>query len=255
MYSDLKGKVFIVTGATQGIGRAIAIRLGKEKCNVVVNYHKEENESSANEVVSAIEELGGQAVACHGDVEKVDTAKKLVNTAVTHFGTLYGIVNNAGIQSEYSSESLPVDEWDRIININLRGAFLGCQETIKYLLEHNIKGSIVNISSVHQRISKPKFVHYAASKGGIKMMTETLAREYANKGIRINTVAPGAIATPMNAELFEDPVTAKEIMDKIPCGIVGNTEEIAAPVAWLLSQEASYVTGVTILVDGGMALY
>ncbi|WP_313894029.1 SDR family oxidoreductase [Psychrobacillus sp.] len=255
MYNDLKDKVFIVTGATQGIGRAIAIRLGKEKCKVVVDYHDESNESLANEVVSAIKEIGGQAVACRGDVSEVDTVKKLVDVAVSHFGTLHGIVNNAGIQSEYSSESLPVDEWDRIMNINLRGAFLGCQETIKYLLKHNIKGSIVNISSVHQRISKPNFVHYAASKGGIKMMTETLAREYASKGIRINSVAPDAIATPMNAEFFEDPVITKEIIDKIPCGVVGNSEEIAAPVAWLLSQEASYVAGATLFVDGGMVLY
>ncbi|MFE7083584.1 glucose 1-dehydrogenase [Priestia megaterium] len=255
MYEDLKDKVFIVTGASQGIGRAIAIRLGKEKCKVIVNYANENTKTLADEVVATVEEAGGQAVTCQGDVSKVDTAKKLVDTAISHFGTLHGIVNNAGVQSEYPSEILPINEWDRIIDINLRGVFLGCQEAIKYLLKHNIEGSIVNITSVHQKISRPNYVHYASSKGGLKMLTETLAREYANKGIRVNSVAPGAIETPINEEFLNDPITTKEIINKIPKRKIGTPEEIAAPVTWLLSQEASYVTGATIYADGGMVLY
>ncbi|OZB92120.1 glucose 1-dehydrogenase [Paenibacillus sp. XY044] len=255
MFNDLQGKVFIVTGAAQGIGRGIALRLGKEKCKVVINFASDRSKRLAEEAIALIKAAGGQAVACQGDVGKVDTAKKLVDTAIAHFGTLHGIVNNAGVQSEYPSESLPVDEWNRIMDINLRGTFLGCQETINYLLKHDIKGSIVNVSSVHQQIPKPHYVHYASSKGGLKLLTETLAREYADKGIRINTVAPGAIDTPMNEKLFSDPATTQAIINKIPSRQVGTPEQVAAPVAWLLSDEASYVTGTTLFADGGMVLY
>jgi glucose 1-dehydrogenase len=255
MFDDLQGKVFIVTGAAQGIGRGIALRLGKEKCKVVVNFASDSSQGFAEEAVALIKAAGGEAVACQGDVGKVDTAKKLVDTAIAHFGTLHGIVNNAGVQSEYPSECLPIEEWDRVMEINLRGTFLGCQATINYLLKHGICGSIVNVSSVHQQIPKPHYVHYASSKGGLKLMTETLAREYADRGIRINAVAPGAIDTPMNEKLLSDPVIAQEIKGKIPSRQVGKPEQVAAPVVWLLSEESSYVTGTTIFADGGMILY
>ncbi|MNP51377.1 Glucose 1-dehydrogenase 1 [compost metagenome] len=141
------------------------------------------------------------------------------------------------------------------MDVNLRGTFLGCQETIKYLLKKDMQGSIVNVSSVHQQIPKPQYVHYASSKGGLKLLTESLAREYADRGIRINAVAPGAIDTPMNGKLLSDPQITEQILNKIPSRQIGTPEQIAAPVAWLLSQEASYVTGVTIFADGGMVLY
>ncbi|WP_339320267.1 glucose 1-dehydrogenase [Paenibacillus sp. FSL R10-2734] len=255
MFDDLLGKVFIVTGAAQGIGRGIALRLGQEKCKVVINFASDRSKVLAEEASALIEASGGQAVACQGDVGQVDTAKKLVDVAVGHFGTLHGIVNNAGVQSEYPSEKLPVDEWNRIMDVNLRGTFLGCQETIKYLLKKDMQGSIVNVSSVHQQIPKPQYVHYASSKGGLKLLTESLAREYADRGIRINAVAPGAIDTPMNGKLLSDPQITAQILNKIPSRQIGTPEQIAAPVAWLLSQEASYVTGVTIFADGGMVLY
>lgn len=150
---------------------------------------------------------------------------------------------------------MPLEDWNKVINTNLTGAFLGSREAIKYFVEHDIKGSIINMSSVHEKIPWPLFVHYAASKGGVKLMTETLAMEYAPKGIRVNNIGPGAINTPINAEKFADPKKRADVESMIPMGYIGKPEEIAAVATWLASSEASYVTGITLFADGGMTLY
>ncbi|EEK44048.1 Glucose 1-dehydrogenase 2 [Bacillus cereus m1293] len=182
MYTDLKGKVVVITGAAKGLGRAMAVRFGEEQAKVVVNYRSDESE--AKELVDEIKKVGGEAIAIKGDVTVESDVINLVQSAVKEFGTLDVMINNAGIENPVPSHEMPLRDWNRVINTNLTGAFLGSREAIKYFVENDIKGSVINMSSVHEQIPWPLFVHYAASKGGIKLMTETLALEYAPKGIQ-----------------------------------------------------------------------
>jgi glucose 1-dehydrogenase len=253
MYPDLKGKVVVITGASKGIGRAMAIRFGQEQAKVVINYRSSEEE--ALEVMKEVKQAGGDAIIVRGDVTKEEDVKHLVRSAIDHYGTLDVMINNAGIENPVPSHELSLSDWNKVINTNLTGAFLGSREAIKYFVENNIKGNVINMSSVHEMIPWPLFVHYAASKGGIKLMTETLALEYAPKGIRVNNIGPGAIDTPINAEKFSDPEIRKDVESMIPMGYIGRPEEIAAVAAWLASSESSYVTGITLFADGGMTKY
>ncbi|MGK4116414.1 SDR family oxidoreductase [Lysinibacillus capsici] len=253
MYSDLEGKVIVITGASTGLGKAMALRFGEEKAKVIVNFRSDENE--ANAVVEGVKKAGGDGIAVKGDVTIEEDVINLVQTAVNKFGTLDVMINNAGIENPVASHEMPLSDWNRVINTNLTGAFLGSREAIKYFVENDIKGSVINMSSVHEMIPWPLFVHYAASKGGIKLMTQTLALEYAPKGIRINNIGPGAINTPINAEKFADPAKRADVESMVPMGYIGKPEEIAAVAAWLASSQASYVTGITLFADGGMTLY
>lgn len=253
MYPDLEGKVVVITGASTGLGKAMALRFGKEKAKVVINYFKDGPE--VEEIISQIKNLGGDAIALQGDVTQEQDVKNLINEAVSHFGRLDIMINNAGVENEVPSEELSLKDWNRVIATNLTGAFLGCREAIDYMIEHDVKGSIINMSSVHEMIPWPHFVHYAASKGGIKLMSETLALEFAPKGIRVNSIGPGAIDTPINAEKFSDPKLKAGVEELIPIGYIGKPEQIAAVAAWLSSDEASYVTGITLFADGGMTKY
>ncbi|QCT00897.1 glucose 1-dehydrogenase [Paenibacillus algicola] len=253
MYGDLQGKTVIVTGASSGIGKAIALRFGKEKANVVMTYNS--NPDPMEEMIAEIKETGGQAVAVQANVSQEEDIRKLISTAHEHFGALHVMVNNAGIENEVPSEKLSLDDWKKVIDVNLTGAFLGSREAISYMLEHGIEGSVINMSSVHEVIPWPHFVHYAASKGGVKLMTETLALEFAPKGIRVNNIGPGAIYTPINQEKFDDPESRKSVEAMIPMGYIGKPEQIASVAAWLASSESSYVTGITLFADGGMTKY
>ncbi|MDF9592406.1 SDR family NAD(P)-dependent oxidoreductase, partial [Bacillus tropicus] len=216
MYTDLKGKVVVITGAAKGLGRAMAVRFGEEQAKVVVNYRSDESE--AKELVDEIKKVGGEAIAIKGDVTVESDVIDLVQSAVKEFGTLDVMINNAGIENPVPSHEMPLRDWNRVINTNLTGAFLGSREAIKYFVENDIKGSVINMSSVHEQIPWPLFVHYAASKGGIKLMTETLALEYAPKGIRVNNIGPGAINTPINAEKFADPEKRADVESMVPMG-------------------------------------
>jgi glucose 1-dehydrogenase len=253
MYPDLKGKVVVITGASTGLGRAMAVRFGQEQAKVVINYFS--NKEEALEVQKEVEQAGGQAIIVQGDVTKEKDVINLVQTAIQHFGTLDVMINNAGIENPVPSHELTLENWKKVIDTNLTGAFLGSREAIKYFVENNIKGNVINMSSVHEMIPWPLFVHYAASKGGIKLMTETLALEYAPKGIRVNNIGPGAMDTPINAEKFSDPEIRKDVESMIPMGYIGKPQEVAAAAAWLASSESSYVTGITLFVDGGMTKY
>ena len=252
MYNSLKGKVAIVTGGSMGIGEAIVRRYAEEGMRVVINYRSHPEE--ATKIADAIKQAGGEAITVQGDVSKEDDMINLVKQAVEHFGQLDVFVNNAGVEMPSPSQ-MSLEDWQKVIDVNLTGAFLGAREALKYFVEHNVKGNIINMSSVHEIIPWPTFVHYAASKGGVKLMTQTLAMEYAPKGIRINAIGPGAINTPINAEKFEDPKQRADVESMIPMGNIGKPEEISAVAAWLASDEASYVTGITLFADGGMTLY
>jgi glucose 1-dehydrogenase len=254
MYPELEDKVVVITGASTGLGKAMAIRFGREKSKIVINYFKK-NDPAVDGIIQQIKELGGDAIAVQGDVTKEQDVKKLVQEAVSQFGRLDVMINNAGMENEVPSEDLTLDDWNKVIATNLTGAFLGCREAIDYMIANDIKGSVINMSSVHEMIPWPHFVHYAASKGGIKLMSETLALEFAPKGIRVNSIGPGAIDTPINAEKFADPKLKAGVEELIPMGYIGKPEQIAAVAAWLASDESSYVTGITLFADGGMTKY
>ncbi|AEN91285.1 glucose-1-dehydrogenase [Priestia megaterium] len=253
MYKDLEGKVVVITGSSTGLGKAMAIRFATEKAKVVVNYRSKEDE--ANSVLEEIKKVGGEAIAVKGDVTVESDVINLVQSAIKEFGKLDVMINNAGLENPVSSHEMSLSDWNKVIDTNLTGAFLGSREAIKYFVENDIKGTVINMSSVHEKIPWPLFVHYAASKGGMKLMTETLALEYAPKGIRVNNIGPGAINTPINAEKFADPEQRADVESMIPMGYIGEPEEIAAVAAWLASSEASYVTGITLFADGGMTQY
>ncbi|MCM3150584.1 MULTISPECIES: glucose 1-dehydrogenase [Priestia] len=253
MYKDLEGKVVVITGSSTGLGKSMAIRFATEKAKVVVNYRSKEEE--ANSVLEEIKKVGGEAIAVKGDVTVESDVINLVQSAIKEFGKLDIMINNAGLENPVSSHEMSLSDWNKVIDTNLTGAFLGSREAIKYFVENDIKGTVINMSSVHEKIPWPLFVHYAASKGGMKLMTETLALEYAPKGIRVNNIGPGAINTPINAEKFADPEQRADVESMIPMGYIGEPEEIAAVAAWLASSEASYVTGITLFADGGMTQY
>ena len=253
MYKDLEGKVVVITGSSTGLGKAMAIRFATEKAKVVVNYRSKEEE--ANSVLEEIKKVGGEAIAVKGDVTVESDVINLVQSAIKEFGKFDVMINNAGLENPVSSHEMSLSDWNKVIDTNLTGAFLGSREAIKYFVENDIKGTVINMSSVHEKIPWPLFVHYAASKGGMKLMTETLALEYAPKGIRVNNIGPGAINTPINAEKFADPEQRADVESMIPMGYIGEPEEIAAVAAWLASSEASYVTGITLFADGGMTQY
>ncbi|GAB1805117.1 glucose 1-dehydrogenase [Priestia megaterium] len=253
MYKDLEGKVVVITGSSTGLGKSMAIRFATEKAKVVVNYRSKEDE--ANSVLEEIKKVGGEAIAVKGDVTVESDVINLVQSAIKEFGKLDVMINNAGMENPVSSHEMSLSDWNKVIDTNLTGAFLGSREAIKYFVENDIKGTVINMSSVHEKIPWPLFVHYAASKGGMKLMTETLALEYAPKGIRVNNIGPGAINTPINAEKFADPEQRADVESMIPMGYIGEPEEIAAVAAWLASSEASYVTGITLFADGGMTQY
>ncbi|MDO7908715.1 glucose-1-dehydrogenase [Paenibacillus sp. JX-17] len=253
MYTDLQGQTVVITGAATGLGQAMALRFGQEQAHVVINYYGDDQD--VEPLIKEIEACGGQAIGVQGDVSKEADVKKLVQAAHEHFGSLDVMINNAGIENEVPSEDLSLADWKRVIDVNLTGAFLGCREAVDYMLEHEIKGRIINISSVHEIIPWPHFLHYAASKGGVKMMTETLALEFAPKRIRVNSIAPGAINTPINAVKFADSKLRAGVEALVPLGYIGKPEEIAAAAVWLASSESSYVTGITLFADGGMTKY
>ena len=242
----------LVTGAATGIGRATAKRLAAEGASVVVNYIGDP--ADADQVVAEIEDAGGRAVAVEADVSDEAQVGRMFSRAREEMGApLDLLVNNAGVESPHPVEEMPLEEWERVIGVNLTGPFLCSREFVR---AQPPRGSvIVNVSSVHEVIPWRSFSHYCASKGGLKLFGQTIAHELAPRGIRVVMVAPGAILTPINRELVQDPEKRREQEDQVPWGRLGEPEEIAAAIAWLASGEAEYVTGTTLFVDGGMTLY
>jgi len=258
----LNGKIAVITGASSGIGQAIAVRLAREGCNVVINYRKdlegaEETEAQAlNQACDlASKECGVETLTIQGDVSQEADILNLVKAAVERFGRLDIWINNAGIQIEQPSHEVTAEQLDRVLNVNLRGAYLSAREAIKQFLAQNSPGVIINISSVHEIIPRPQYVSYSMSKGAMGNMTRTLALEYAHTGIRVNGIAPGATVTPINQAWTEDTQKQAEVEKHIPMQRAGTPEEMAAAVAFLASDEAAYITGQTLYIDGGLTLY
>jgi len=250
---SLHGRRALVTGAATGIGRATAKRLAQEGATVVVNHIAGD---PAGEAVGEIREAGGQAIAIEADVSRENQVAGLFEQASRELGGPVNLlVNNAGVEAPFDLQDMPLEEWNRVLSINLTGPFLCSREMVRGLLAAKEPGTIVNVSSVHEVIPWPKFSHYCASKGGLKLFSQSIARELAPHRIRVALVAPGAVLTPINQDLIDHPEKRSEVEEQIPWGRFGEPEEIAAAIAWLAGPEADYVVGATLFVDGGMTLY
>jgi glucose 1-dehydrogenase len=252
----LEGRRAIVTGGNTGIGKATSQRLAREGASVCVNYFGEPAAEDARQLAAELEGSGApRAVAIEADVGREDQVVALVAQASDQLGGLDLLVNNAGIEKKIPLLEMTEKDWSAVIQTNLTGTFLCLREAAKVMVASGRPGTIVNMSSVHEFIPWPGFAHYCASKGGIKLLMETAARELAPQQIRVLNVAPGAIVTPINQFVLDDPAQKRQVESEIPLGHMGQPENIAAAVAWAASEEASYVTGTTIVVDGGMSLY
>lgn len=246
----LLGKKALVTGSSQGIGQAIGIRLAEEGADVVIDYvtHPEMAEETAQSVLR----LGRKAVVIRGDLSKVAGAQQLVHQSVEALGGLDILVNNAGIERHASFWEVTEADYDLVLNINLKGAFFATQAFVRHRLETKQPGKVINVSSVHEELPFPHFTSYCASKGGLKMMMRNLAIELAPLGITVNNIAPGAIETPINTKLLNDPEKLKALLEHIPLARLGRSNDVAGVAAFLASADANYITGATIVVDGGL---
>ncbi|HEY0256069.1 MAG TPA: glucose 1-dehydrogenase [Candidatus Methylacidiphilales bacterium] len=246
----LSGKVALVTGSSQGIGQAIAIRLAEEGVDVVVNYHSHPEQAEA--VKTQIESLGRRAIAIGADLGSFADVNKLINDSIAGLGQLDILVNNAGVEKNAPFWEVTEAAYDFVLNTNLKGAFFATQGFVKHLQSRKAPGKVINISSVHEDLPFPHFTAYCASKGGLKMMTRNLSIELAPFGITINNVAPGAIETPINTALLNDPVKLGALLQNIPLNRLGKPGDVSSAVAFLASSEADYITGTTLVVDGGL---
>ncbi len=247
---SLQGKVVLVTGASTGIGKAIALEAARQGARVSVNYIGER--SPADAVVQEIEQGGGQALAVLADVSQSDQVNRMVQATVDRFGRLDVLVNNAGVEKQAPFLEKSEDEWDRVIAVDLKGPFLCAQAAARVMVKQQIAGTVINISSVHEDLAFPGYVAYCAAKGGLRMLCRDLALELAPYHINVVNVAPGAIATPINRETLQDPAKLAALEREIPLGRIGEPEEVAKLVAYLASDEASYITGTTVTIDGGL---
>lgn len=256
----LKGQTVIITGANSGIGEGVAKAMGKEGANVVVNYVSRPEDADA--VVKEIQANGGDAIAIKADVSKESEVESMFGQAIKHYGTIDILVNNAGIQRDAALVDMTLDQWQMVIDVNLTGLFLCARAAVKEFLKRGIvaerskaAGKIICMSSVHQVIPWAGHVNYAASKGGVDLLMKSMTQELASKKIRINSIGPGAIQTPINQEVWSDETGLKNLMKLIPYGRIGQPEDVAKAAVWLASDESDYINGTTIFVDGGMLLY
>ncbi len=246
----LEGRVAIVTGAGSGIGQAIAERLGKEGAKVIVDYVGSADGAKRTERV--IEQSGGKAEIVPSDVTSADANRSLVDQAWTKYGSADILVNNAGVEKKADFWDVTETDYDKVMAVNLRGPFFLSQAFVRRLKDAKKPGRIINISSVHEDMVFPGFASYCCSKGGLRMLMRDLAMELGPLGITVNNVAPGAIATPINKSLLENKTQLDALLRNIPLGRMGQPEDVSGLVAFLASDEASYITGSTFVVDGGL---
>jgi glucose 1-dehydrogenase len=256
----LKGKGVLITGGTSGIGQAIAVRFAEYGANVAINYLRRpeeasETEQQVNACVTQVRQEGVRDVLVQGDVSREEDVVGMVGDAVSELGGLDVLINNAGIQISRHSDELSSEDFDKVLAVNIRGAFLCAREAIRHFLSEGKPGVVINVSSVHQLIPKPDYLGYSVSKGGMQNLTRTLALEYAGRGIRVNGIAPGATVTPINRAWIDDPVKREQVESHIPMARAGTADEMGGVACFLASDDAAYITGQTIFVDGGLTLF
>jgi glucose 1-dehydrogenase len=250
----------LVTGANSGIGRSIALAFGQAGADVVVNYVSDE--AAAQAVVEEIVQGGGKAYAHRADVSSEEEVDQMFDHMIREWGTIDILVSNAGLQQDAAFQDMTLQQWNTVIGVNLTGQFLCARAAIREFLRRGVvrevssaAGKIICMSSVHEQIPWAGHVNYAASKGGIKMLMESLAQEMAPHRIRVNSIAPGAIRTPINTAAWETPAAYQALMTLVPYGRIGEPDDIARAAVWLASDDSDYVVGTTLFVDGGMTLY
>lgn len=246
----LEGKVALVTGSSGGIGQAIAIRLAAEGADIIIDYRS--HPEGAEETKAKVEASGRKGLVVKADLGVVSDVRQMVAEGIEHFGKLDILVNNAGLEKNADFWEVTEEDYDSVVNVNLKGVFFATQAIVQHLKQTNRPGKIINISSVHEELPFPHFTSYCASKGGVKMMMRNLAVELGSLGITINNVAPGAIETPINKSLMNDPDKLNAVLNNIPLRRLGQPNDVAALVAFLASSDANYITGSTFFVDGGL---
>lgn len=256
----LSGQKALVTGANSGIGKGVAIALGEAGADVVVNYII--GDDAANEVVAAVKKAGGNAYAHKADVSSEDEVAAMFARMKQEFGTTDILVANAGLQRDAAFHEMTLAQWQKVLDVNLTGQFLCAREAVREFLRRGLvpevsssAGKIICMSSVHQEIPWAGHANYATSKGGIKLLMESLAQEVAPKKIRVNAIAPGAIRTSINTAAWQTKAAYDALMTLVPYGRIGEPEDIARAAVWLASDHSDYVVGTTLFVDGGMTLY
>lgn len=256
----LSGQTAVVTGASSGIGKACALALGEAGANVVVNYHKDAAE--ADEVVKAIRDMGSLAIAVKADVSKEEDVIEMFTKTYAEFDTVDILINNAGLQQDAPFEEMTLKQWQTVIDVNLTGQFLCAREAIKEFLRRGVVpersvacGKIICMSSVHELIPWAGHVNYASSKGAIKMFMQSLAQEYGSKKIRVNSICPGAIKTPINKEAWSTKESMDSLLTLIPYNRIGTPGDVGKLAVFLCSDDSDYITGASIFIDGGMSVF
>ena len=249
----LDGRRALVTGGDSGIGQGVCFELAAHGASVAVNYVGAPDE--AQRMVGELEAAGAKAIAVQMDVASEPDVQRAFATATEAFGGIDLLVNNAGVERPYTLLEMPLEAWQKVLDVNLTGTFLCAREAARAMRDQQTPGVIVNISSVHEQIAWERFSHYCASKGGVKLFAQSIAKELAPLGIRVVNVAPGAVDTPINKSVLENAEESAVVLAEVPLGRWGHVPDVARAVAWLASEQASYVTGATLFVDGGMTLY
>ena len=262
MEKKLQEQVAIITGASSGIGAGVAKQMACAGAKVIVNYPVDAAREMAETVKNDITALGGVAITYKADVSKEAEVKQMFADTVQQFGTVDILVNNAGLQKDAPFHQMTLDQWNYVLNVNLTGQFLCAREAIREFLKRGVDdkrsksaGKIICMSSVHEVIPWAGHANYAASKGGVNLMMKTIAQEFAPKHIRINSIAPGAIQTPINHDAWDTAEHLQNLLKLIPQKRIGQVEDIGKAAVWLASDDADYVNGTTLFVDGGMTLY
>jgi glucose 1-dehydrogenase len=249
----LQGKVALVTGSSRGIGREIARRLAREGADVAIHYNR-----SPEGAAEAMEDVRGESRRTHvvqGNLASAREAARIVEEAIAHLGRLDVLVNNAGVEKECPFWDVSEEDYDLVVDVNLKGVFFATQAFVRHLRSAGRPGKVVNVTSVHEDMAFPGYAAYCASKGGVRMLTRNLAVELGPLGITVNGVAPGAIATDINAKVLGDERKREALVANIPLGRIGQTADVASVVAFLASRDADYVTGATYVVDGGLMVH